>query len=121
MGREGLQILLLVAEEHRHGQQQRTAAGGDRRLAERERPADGRRPDTHEERAIVRQTFGGATDDRRAIGRLEMRVLPRRAADADAIDSGTHKKVHQAVESRFVKPPIVVNGRSDRREEPCHW
>ena len=64
---------------------------------------------------------GGATDDRRAIGRLEVRVLSRCAADADAIDTGTHKKVHQAIESRLVKPPIVMNGRSHRREESGDW
>ncbi len=71
--------------------------------------------------AIARQPFRRASNDRRALSRLEMRILPRRAADADAIDSRGDEKVHQAVESRLVKPPVVMNRRGNRREKTCHW
>ena len=49
-----------------------------------------------------------------------MRILPCRAADANAIDTCADQKIHQPVESRLVKPPVVVNGRSNRREQTLH-
>ena len=49
---ERLQIFLLVAEEHRHRQQQRAAAGFERGLAELDGVPHRRRADADEQRAI---------------------------------------------------------------------
>ncbi len=121
MGGEGPQILLLVAEEHRHRQQQPTAPGRNRGLAERDRAPHGRGTDANEQPAIARQPVRGPTNDGGSLSRFEMRILPRRAADANAIDARGDQKLHQAVEPRLVEAPVVMNRRSNRRKKTCHW
>ena len=66
--------------------------------------------------AIARQPLRGATNDGGTLSRFEMRVLPRRTADANAIDARGDQKLHQAVEPRLVEAPVVMNRRGNRRE-----
>jgi len=56
------------------------------------------------------------SNDRLALGDLEVRVLAGRAADADTMRARIDHERDQALECRKIETPVIANRRRNRGE-----
>ena len=114
-------IVLLIAIEHRHRQQQCTAPAAERGLPQRRascaaKPRRCRREESCSAGSRCRRTF----DHGDARRRFEVRILTGCAADADAVDAGPNQHVDQPIEGGLVEPAIVANRCRHRSKESLY-